>query len=138
MIIRVAGQEYRVTNTKRKSRSLGSLTDLTVENSESSDSKNIPRNNNANDDNNCDESKQKSSAEPSSKCIVVVSDDVKNSKENVNRNFNLSKSKSECNPFEHKKRGKIIRLTERPKAQGNLFFCGCLPACLHDDALFTL
>lgn len=35
------------------------------------------------------------------------------------QNFALAKSKSEGNPFQHRKKGKIIRITQRPTALGN-------------------
>lgn len=153
MIIKVAGQEYRVSN--RKSRSLGSLTDLTnidsgeppasnTSNSNSnintnSDTQPIPNNNNEvsqqcknkNPSTNCDDdtttvptTTTNNSTEASNNVGQVTSREVinnSNQSDNVNRNFSLSKSKSECNPFEHRKQGKIIRLTERPKAQGKSF-----------------
>lgn len=43
-------------------------------------------------------------------------DDSKQSKQS----YALAKSKSEGNPFQHKKKGKIIRITQRPTALGNL------------------
>lgn len=123
MIIKVAGQEYRVTNTKRKSRSLGSLTDLTVENDTD-----LP-NNNLNDDSNKNTSKSYDDKNARNKVIIddhKACDDIKIScsSNSDNLNYGLCKSKSESNPFEHRKKGKIIRLTERPKPQGNSLFVG--------------
>lgn len=119
MIIKVAGQEYRVTNTKRKSRSLGSLTDLTVDNGTDNNNKD-------------DETKSKSATNDDIKKCVVSSINVEAGSvpKTDDKSYGLSKSKSECNPFEHRRKGKIIRLTERPKAQGNLFV-GCMN--LHEE-----
>lgn len=124
MVIKCAGQEYRVTNTKRKSRSLGSLTDLTVENQthQIPSSDKIPNNNNVTCDvTSCD----------LTNCDVIKQDGVNETNfDRVNKNYCLSKSKSESNPFGHRKKGKIIRLSERPKAQGNsMCLYGCYGNC---------
>lgn len=123
MIIKVAGQEYRVTNTKRKSRSLGSLTDLTVENNASNDKAVAAPNNNNVGGEQCDDTcgqPNAPDAEPPQPAADVSR--ISKASDGLNKNYCLNKSKSECNPFDHKRKGKIIRLTERPKTHGNLLF----------------
>lgn len=87
MVIKVAGQEYCVTNNKKRNSKSQSLDDLSVENNNSEDVR----------------------------CKNVVAEEKK---ECCEKNFALAKSKSEGNPFEHKKRGKIKRLAQRPAATG--------------------
>lgn len=48
--------------------------------------------------------------------------------------YGLSKSKSEGNPFQHKKKGKIIRVAQRPNAKGK--FCVACWKCLPNVLLF--
>lgn len=45
--------------------------------------------------------------------------------DSTKQNFALAKSKSEGNPFEHKRKGKIIRITQRPTGIGKSS-CTCL------------
>ncbi|KAK5638030.1 hypothetical protein RI129_012325 [Pyrocoelia pectoralis] len=111
MLIKVAGQEYLVTNRKKKenkSHSLGSLSDLEVEKT-----KKICTNSNNN------------SSDVKCKNQDVVNCDNRNTERNDKKkslerlvdtkpNYGLSKSKSEGNPFLQKKKGKIIRLASRP------------------------
>lgn len=89
MVIKVAGREYCVTNNKKHNSKSHSLDDLTAENNNSEDVK----------------------------CKNVTSIEEQR-KECCDKNFALAKSKSEGNPFEHKKRGKIKRLAQRPAATG--------------------
>lgn len=44
-----------------------------------------------------------------------------NGVEDKGKNFGLAKSRSEGNPFNHKRKGKIIKLTERPTGKLKLF-----------------
>lgn len=99
MVIKVAGQEYRVTNNKKRNSKSLSLDDLTT-----------------NENNNSEDVKCKNVD-----VVVVTTTDVEErKKECCDKNYALAKSKSEGNPFEHKKRGKIKRLTQRPAAMGKL------------------
>lgn len=92
MVIKVAGREYCVTNNKKRNSSKShSLDDLTAENNNSEDVK-------------C------------KNATSIIEEQQR--KECCDKNFTLAKSKSEGNPFEHKKRGKIKRLAQRPAATG--------------------
>lgn len=99
MVIKVAGQEYRVTNNKKRNSKSHSLDDLTAATTENNNSEDV-------------------------KCKNVTIDVEENSNSNnlecCDKNYALAKSKSEGNPFEHKKRGKIKRLAQRPLAMGKL------------------
>ncbi|RZC33263.1 PP2C-like domain-containing protein, partial [Asbolus verrucosus] len=105
MVIKVAGQEYCVTNrTKKhnKSHSLGSISDFSLEIETTKIDKEF-YNSNADDnvgDVGCD----------------VETSDGSDDKDTGQQSFNLAKSKSEGNPFQHKKRGKIIKIAQRPNA----------------------
>lgn len=110
MIIKVAGQEYCVTNrTKKrhsKSHSLGSISDFCLEIETTKIDKDFYTHSNNNNS-------VKFDGEPESQ--------ETNDKSNTNhcdnaeqqQNFNLSKSKSEGNPFHHRKQGKIIKIAQR-------------------------
>ncbi|XP_044260360.1 PP2C-like domain-containing protein CG9801 isoform X1 [Tribolium madens] len=108
MVIKVAGQEYCVTNrTKKhnKSHSLGSISDFNLEIETTRIDKEFYNNNNADE----------------VKCKVGSIDDsggVGDDKSDNRENFGLAKSKSEGNPFQHKKRGKIIKVAQRADSRG--------------------
>lgn len=105
MVIKVAGQEYCVTNrTKKhnKCHSLGSLSDFNLEIETTKIDKDFYNNTNNNEKIEIEESG--GSNEPS-------------------QNFNLAKSKSEGNPFQHKKRGKIIKVAQRANSRGKQHVC---------------
>ncbi|KAI4454752.1 tipa [Holotrichia oblita] len=174
MIIKVAGQEYFVTNRKKqiKSQSVGSLSDLNNTNSTISNAQDLSsdQQSDINDDRiscrnnedlrrdsisknkklNCDNRERKSSNRRNLKgCDTKhihanrnISEDVrkrsgsnrsnssiktfqnKNTSDTSNEkkqaesskphNYALSKSKSEGNPFQHRKQGKIIKISQRP------------------------
>lgn len=120
MVIKVAGQEYCVTSRKKhkKSRSLGSVLDFATEIDRSTKvDVEISCNNNNNVVENATEIRngQNANAEADNN----ETDGNKNFSEgNRERGYNLSKSKSDGNPFQHRKRGKIIRIEQRPRAQG--------------------
>lgn len=114
MVIKVAGQEYCVTNTKKqhnKSHSLGSLSEfkLDLEKTKTNDDT-IEINHNTTINN--EQNKENCNDETVSEITENNFNVVNNSKE---ENLGLSKSKSEGNPFNHKKKGKILKLTERPR-----------------------
>lgn len=153
MLIKVAGQEYLVTNRKSndtKSHSLGSLSDLEIKidktkicsnnNSESVKCKNsssdVQKNetkreghevshktstlqrssissNNSSKRSTADKGTHGRKTEGSRR--KSKSPDTRDSK-----THGLSKSKSEGNPFQHKKKGKIIKIASRPMTHGNL------------------
>lgn len=120
MVIKVAGQEYRVTNNKQKRNSKShSLDDLTTATETA-------------ENNNSEEVKCKNTGN-----VEEKETHQSRKKECCDKNYALAKSKSEGNPFEHKKRGKIKRLAQRPAAMGKLhefnvdrfiffFFCFCM------------
>ncbi|CAG9833455.1 unnamed protein product [Diabrotica balteata] len=147
MIIKVAGNEYCVTNRPKrhsKSHSLGSIKDFNIEiektkidksfysnnNSESVECKNntVCNDNQKNgDDTSKDNPKnpedstvrrERSSQRKSSARMSASSRREPRQNEKSNENYSLSKSKSEGNPFHHKKRGKIIQI-ERPITRGD-------------------
>lgn len=101
MVIKVAGQEYSVTNNKKRNSKSQSLDDLTV----------------AVENNNCEDVKCKNNVkfdENNQECCELQQ------QQQQQNNYALAKSKSEGNPFQHKKRGKIKRLAQRPAATGKL------------------
>lgn len=110
MIIKVAGQEYCVTNrTKRhnKSHSLGSISDFKLEIETTKIDKTFYNNN---------------SSQVRCKNTEKVDEnaDEKSDVNKENTNFSLAKSKSEGNPFHHKKRGKIIKVAQRENPRGKI------------------
>lgn len=106
MVIKVAGQEYRVTNNKQKRNSKShSLDDLTTTTTATATAEN----------NNSEEVKCKNTGSVEEKETQHI-----RKNECCDKNYALAKSKSEGNPFEHKKRGKIKRLAQRPAAMGKL------------------
>ncbi|XP_063927501.1 PP2C-like domain-containing protein CG9801 isoform X2 [Zophobas morio] len=112
MVIKVAGQEYCVTNrTKKhsKSHSLGSISDFPLEIETTRIDKEFYNSNNNADV--CCKSVDKGES----------TDDSAGSCDNESRaqNFSLAKSKSEGNPFHHKKRGKIIKVAQRANSRGD-------------------
>ncbi|KAK4878430.1 hypothetical protein RN001_010936 [Aquatica leii] len=123
MLIKVAGQEYLVTNRKKpdnKSHSLGSLSDFEIE---------IEKTKICTDNNNSNDVKcknQELANLQSDNHVGVAKNDLVNKrnsqsdrKKSLERpdsskvNYGLSKSKSEGNPFPQKKKGKIIRIASR-------------------------
>lgn len=120
MLIKVAGQEYLVTNTlKSKSLSLSSLADnLDVKIERTKIFKNI----NNNDLRAADKMAevQKGAARCDEVCVVesMATNIRRASRDSVRKNeaaggSALAKSKSEGNPFGHKRQGKIIRVSQR-------------------------
>lgn len=109
MIIKVAGQEYCVTNrTKKrhsKSHSLGSISDFCLEIDTTKIDKDFYTNSNNN------------TVEIDTGQELQETNDTLNTNHCDNaeqqQNFNLSKSKSEGNPFHHRKQGKIIKIAQR-------------------------
>ncbi|XP_017781405.1 PREDICTED: PP2C-like domain-containing protein CG9801 isoform X2 [Nicrophorus vespilloides] len=127
MVIKVAGQEYYVTNRRKtghgKSQSLGSLKDFGVEIDTTKVIQTVENNNVGSGDEIervvifCDSST--SSKEPEQICgegIVEGGGSSAVEADVAQKKFALAKSKSEGNPFNHKKRGKITRLAQRPVA----------------------
>ncbi|CAG9854449.1 unnamed protein product [Phyllotreta striolata] len=137
MVIKVAGNEYSVTNRPKrhsKSHSLGSIADFKIEIEKTKINRSLCLNNNncatvecrnASSDK-CDEaqlSKEASKACKDKKDVAQAKKASSRKRENVrqekdvddkrNENYSLSKSKSEGNPFHHKKKGKIIKI-DRP------------------------
>lgn len=183
MTIKVAGQEYFVTDRKKqiKSQSVGSLSDLQAvesiesnglinpndtalrllhkNNLESSKQDNLGCDNIDKKDNNrsdttkstkrnqlgggCDTKhiqgnsnniRRRSGSNKSNSSVKTFQNrnvtnrnsDIKTSS-SKEQNYTLSKSKSEGNPFQHRKRGKIIKITERPISSGKscmILLCG--------------
>lgn len=143
MQIKVAGQVYTVPTTNsskvpssnRKSRSLGSLTDLTLDNQSEVDTARCANNNEIsaqckNKNSDCDENISKAPANcdnllDTKDSVKEGTDDMMNvdtntaKNEEINKNYPLNKSKSAGHAFDNKKKGKIIRLAERPKPHGN-------------------
>ncbi|KAF5306578.1 hypothetical protein FQR65_LT07305 [Abscondita terminalis] len=120
MLIKVAGQEYLVTNRKKKhddnkSHSLGSLSDFDIEIEKTK----ICIDNNNSDDVICKNQELANSQSDNhvNKRINKRNSDKKKSQErrpdSSKVNYGLSKSKSEGNPFPQKKKGKIIRISSR-------------------------
>ncbi|XP_056648376.1 PP2C-like domain-containing protein CG9801 isoform X1 [Diorhabda sublineata] len=141
MVIKVAGNEYCVINRPKrhsKSHSLGSIKDFNIEIektkidksfysntvSQPSERKNNLVENNETDrkkneevDNKKDAPKDTTQKKISKENVSSVKRDPRQT-EKRNENYNLSKSKSEGNPFRHQKRGKVIQI-ERPNTRGD-------------------
>lgn len=146
MVIKVAGNEYFVTNKPKrnqhnKSHSLGSISDFNIEIEKTK----IERKHEFINNNNCDDilcknqlnqtlngsnnSTNYNNNKKSTNCDKKQDSDGAHSsnrpkkstvvESKTARNYNLAKSKSEGNPF-HQKKGKIIKIAQRTRIAGKI------------------
>lgn len=140
MIIKVAGQEYCVTNRKKRNSKSLSLTSLTDIDKTKTDAEYSTNNNNSEDVKCKNTEKDNDERKLEERNGEAINDNVHVNKSNLQTKgsrrpktngvsfdstadkagYGLSKSRSEGNPFQHRKKGKIIRITHRPVATGNL------------------
>lgn len=122
MVIKVAGQTYHVPSAKKqhnKSHSLGSLSDFNLDIDKPKKYSSTGDNNAVEDaviTNNdvCKRNSEQGDVVIES-CGGILSENGDASHEEAPSSFALAKSKSEGNPFSHKRKGKIIKITERPR-----------------------
>ncbi|VEN41939.1 unnamed protein product, partial [Callosobruchus maculatus] len=124
MVIKVAGQEYSVTNKPKrrhsKTNSLNSLSDFNIEVEKTKIDKNTHNGSNKSDSmkgdmKNLNSNPTKNHIETQQKVKVPM--DVATNK-SKGENYYLSKSKSDGSPFHHKRQGRAIKC-DRPKLKGD-------------------